>query len=379
MTPTPIGTWLASPVRQAQWRAGLIAVCVALVAAISVLNAPASGPGIWLDLASCALALGAIWVPGLWVGVFALFILLQPAHFEVSGVTMFLLFPALYDAAVRPHRWLRVTLAAMGAIASIVWGWTYSPLGGLLFGWLLLFAWLSGLIVRRTIAQGELRAELEKARRHEERVGLARDMHDVVAGSISHVTMAANELLTHDDLSPEARDRVAAIADEARATLTELRGVIVLLRADGDAPQLPTDALGDIDRQWSRTRVMLESCGFAVEGQLGDTPGASAAASAVTAITLRELGANVLRHGDPAGVVRATVNQTRDRINIVVSNRIRSTRSALPGSGVGITGLRERLAEVGGTLATLREDDQWLAIARIPCHGVRETESEQDR
>lgn len=358
---TPTTAWF--PLQLAHGKAlrtAALALGVGLAALASVITG-VSGWGLWLELGATACAFVAIWIPTAWLGVAGLFCATLLVPGETPGMALFVVLLGLFDVAAGSRRWLRVAMLVLAIAGAVIWGTEYL-LGGTIVGALFVSAWMSGAMVRAVTIQSALRLELEVAHREAERIGLARDMHDVVAGSISHVVLSAGELLARTDLSTPTRDRIAGIREEARATLVELREVIRLLRAD----PTETAAPADLPAQWLRTREMLVSCGFALDAKVELEPDASGAAISVMTAALRELGANTVRHGDPSGPVRVTLNVNRDRLNLMVANRIRASNSELPTSGTGLSGLRERLAQVGGTVATQSDSGQWIAVVRIP-------------
>lgn len=332
-----------------------------MLAAIAAVITGVTGWGLWLDLGAITFGFVAIWLPYAWLGTAVLFCITLLVPVDVPGLAILVVLLGLFDVAAGSRRWLAGTMLALAIVGAVIWGTDYL-LGGAIVGALFVAAWTSGAMVRAVTIQSSLRLELEVAHREAERVGLARDMHDVVAGSISHVVLSAGELLARTDLSAQARERIVSIREEARSTLVELREVIRLLRTDASAPEVSAD----LPAQWLRTRTMLVSCGFTLDAKVELEPDASPDATSVMTAALRELGANVVRHGDPADPVRVTLNANRDRLNLMVSNRIRAVNPELPTSGTGLNGLRERLERVGGTMATQSDAGQWIAVVRVP-------------
>lgn len=375
--PIPTTEWF--PLLLARWKPVRTAVLVvgAVLAGIAAIATGVAGWGLWLDLAAIACAFVATWLPPAWLGVGVLFAVSLLVPVETPGLAVFVLLIGLFDVSVESRPWLRFTMLVLAIAGAVIWSTEYL-LGGAIVGALFFAAWMSGAMVRVVAIQSSLRLELEVARGEAERIGLARDMHDVVAGSISHVVLSAAELLARTDLSTQTRQQVEGIREEARTTLVELRQVIGLLRTKPTASAAPAD----LTAQWLRTRGMLVSCGFTLDAKVELEPDASRAAISVLTAALRELGANAVRHGDSAGPVSVTLNANRDRLNLIVSNRIRPANPDLPTSGTGLEGLRERLAQVGGTITTQCDAGQWMAVVRIPRWGNAEggemTESERD-
>jgi signal transduction histidine kinase len=222
-------------------------------------------------------------------------------------------------------------------------------------------AWLAGenLRSRRARRRDELEAahrladqKAEEARRaiSAERLRIARDLHDVVAHSMSVIAVQAGVAHHVIDDRPEiARDALGSIEVTAREGLVEMRRLLGLLRSEGDAVDLhgvaPAEGLRDVDRLLAHFRdagVEVEVTGLDL---VGDLP----AALDITAYRIVQEGlTNVLRHGGPVAHVRIERSPTELRIEIRDDGR--TSAAGTPGSGHGLTGIRERAALFGGTV-----------------------------
>jgi signal transduction histidine kinase len=201
----------------------------------------------------------------------------------------------------------------------------------------------------------------------EERVRIARDLHDVVAHHISVIAVqaeAAQEVLA---AHPERAERaMATVAETARTALGELRRMLGLLRSD--AGRAPQPDLGAVDELVASVR----GAGLAVEVR---TIGPARPVDGVVGVTayriVQEALTNVLRHADAR---RACVDLAfdADALVIRVADDGRGPRAARPGAtngggGQGIVGMRERVTVLGGRLETGPAPDGGFTVeARLP-------------
>ena len=210
-------------------------------------------------------------------------------------------------------------------------------------------AWVVGDMVR---AQRE-RAALLVAHRDEavqraaadERVRIARDLHDVVAHHVSVIVVqaeAAQEVLA---ARPEqAGAAMATVADTARSALTELRRMMGVLRSDATtAPQPDLAALDEL-------ADVVRRAGLPVTLRRTDpVPPVDPVIGLTTYRVVQEALTNVLRHAP--GATRADVDVAVDDHALLVTVSDDGPPVAAPGStGLGLVGMRERVGVLGGTL-----------------------------
>ncbi|MFF8380132.1 sensor histidine kinase [Streptomyces sp. NPDC015661] len=203
-----------------------------------------------------------------------------------------------------------------------------------------------------------LRAEQEAALRRAveaERSRIARELHDVVTHNVSMMTIQAGAARTVLDSSPDlAREAMLAVEAAGRTAMSELRHVMGLLTmaADGPdpaadvalAPQPGLDRLTELTDRVRSSGVPVE---VAVRGVPVELPaGVDLAAYRV----VQEALTNAVKHAAGARV-SVTVEYGDGRLRVEVSDTGgRRLRTAEPGGGHGLLGLRERLAVYGGTL-----------------------------
>jgi signal transduction histidine kinase len=187
--------------------------------------------------------------------------------------------------------------------------------------------------------------------RHAERARIATEMHDVLAHRVSLMALQAGALEIRPDLPhAEVRQTAALIRTTARQALTELRDVIGVLREDAEARYAPPPTLPDIATLVAEFR----EAGLQIDLDMQvETPAAAPAPlGRDTYRIVREALTNVTKH---ARGTTATVHLSGgpgDGLRVEVRNKLPLTRHAttLPGAGLGLVGLAERVTLAGGTL-----------------------------
>lgn len=226
------------------------------------------------------------------------------------------------------------------------------------------FAWVCGLLWRvvlraRRTRSAQLQAE-SLAAEEQERVRIARDMHDIVAHSLAVVIAQADGARYAAAAQPElATEALGTIAQTARGALSDVRLLLTQLRhRQGDGPQ-PT--LADLETLFAQVRHAGIEPRITVDPTPpGEPPGAIQLA--VYRI-LQEALTNAIRHGD--GAVDVHLAWLPDRVDIQVRNTIGP--DAVAGSGGhGVIGMRERAQLVGGSLQAERSGAQFVVRATLP-------------
>ncbi|WP_250008936.1 sensor histidine kinase [Actinoplanes sp. M2I2] len=198
-------------------------------------------------------------------------------------------------------------------------------------------------VVRR-VRETEHGRELDAQRRvAEERLRIARDLHDSVGHQLALVTVQAGvaaHLLT--DPAPEVREALRHVRAGSRAALEELRDSVGLLRQAGEPALIePTVGLDGLDDLLAAYRAQ----GHQVD--LRGTPMSVSRPADLTAYrVIQEALTNACKHA-PGEPVRITVGRHRGDLTLAVEND-GAPASCTPGHG--ITGMRERVAAVGGSL-----------------------------
>ncbi|MET9344778.1 sensor histidine kinase [Nonomuraea sp. NPDC003804] len=241
-----------------------------------------------------------------------------------------------------------------------------------LLGLGVLIAWLAGVVVRQRRAYDlALRAHAGAQAVTEERLRIARELHDLVAHSIGIIAIQAGAGARVIDTRPEqARQALGAIEDTSRQTLKGLRQMVGVLReTDREHPGSPEHGpgagLADVDRL-ARTTT---AAGVRVDVRRHGRPRLLPAAVDRSAFRIvQESVTNVLRHAD-AGHCRVLIDYGSEdvRIDIVDDGRGAASPAAGEGSGHGIAGMRERVALLNGDFsAGPRPEGGFRVTARLP-------------
>lgn len=200
---------------------------------------------------------------------------------------------------------------------------------------------------RARAAEAEQELRVNQAR-SAERERIAREMHDVLAHRISLVTMHAGALAYRTDLpADQVRETATLVQEKAHEALADLRQVLGVLRGDdtGDRPQ---PALGDLDRLVAESREggMIVDLSNAIEGDPGAQVGRTVYRMVQEGLTNARKHApgahvSISLRGDPGAGVSAVIRNPR---------AVGHPAAHAPGAGLGLVGLRERVAIAGGNL-----------------------------
>ncbi|KQO65034.1 sensor histidine kinase [Curtobacterium sp. Leaf261] len=248
---------------------------------------------------------------------------------------------------------------------------------------LLLLPWLAGLVVRtrgvaRRSREAQLLAERDAARSdravavEQERVRIARDMHDIVAHSLAVVIAQADGARYALRASPESADTaLTTIGTTARRALSDVRDLLSALRHEqGTAPTPDIDRLEMLVDEMRGVGLDVR---FERNGAHGHLPTTSQLA--VYRI-VQECLTNALKHGDAGVPVRLELDYRPDSVDILVVNRRAGTgqfdRGMIArgmrglGTGHGLVGMRERAALSGGSMSAGVRGDDFRVEVRIP-------------
>ena len=231
---------------------------------------------------------------------------------------------------------------------------------------------LPGSILRHT--EASLREEVSTATEKLKsiRSEIAREMHDLVAYSMSQTALRAQRAAADPSYPVAAQQEFAAIESTATDALHELRLVLRALRSNEDehADHAHTTGLGtvvlDLEESVRAVADDLSASGYSVTYQCRGDGHYTRLQAAILSRVLREMSSNVLRHADHDQPVTITLSQDAHKARLVVTNGVLSSHHRFPSSGMGILGMKERLSTVGGSLDTLMDNGTWLTSASIP-------------
>ncbi|MFF8973380.1 sensor histidine kinase [Streptomyces sp. NPDC014995] len=206
------------------------------------------------------------------------------------------------------------------------------------------------------------RAQAARRRADEERLRIARELHDVLAHSLSVINVQAGVGLALLDSDPEqARTALTTIKSASKEALGEVRQVLNTLRTPGDAPRAPApglDRLPELVEQAARAGLTVEVTGEPPRLP----PGTDLAAFRI----VQEALTNVVRH---SGSRRARVHLDRagGTLRLRIDDDGPATHADAGGGGNGLAGMRERAAALGGTIeAGPRDDGGFRVLAVLP-------------
>jgi signal transduction histidine kinase len=239
----------------------------------------------------------------------------------------------------------------------------------------LLLAWTVGALVRSALRasanrEAQERAEVEAAT-EQERVRIARDMHDVVAHSLAVVIAQADGARYAAAADPgAATEALGTISTTARAALADVRLLLTQLRhRESEGPQ---PMLADLEELYAQVRA----AGVQLRIDVDPAPTAEPSAAVQLALyrILQEALTNALRHGDggPVAVRLAwlpTVHEGAPGVELEVRNRLRSGDRPTE-TGHGLIGMGERAGLVGGWLNASDPGDEFVVSGVLPTGGL---------
>ncbi|MEU3369786.1 histidine kinase [Streptomyces sp. NPDC006660] len=189
----------------------------------------------------------------------------------------------------------------------------------------------------------------EEARRRvaEERLRIARDLHDVVAHHIALVNVQAGVAAHVMDKRPDqAKEALAHVREASRSALDELRSTVGLLRQSGDpaAPTEPAPGLAVLDDLLAGFR----RAGLAVELARTDHAPLPAAVDLAAYRVIQEALTNVRKHAGPGAKAEVSIVRVGTDTEITVIDDGTGAGAAGDGGGHGLLGMRERVTALGG-------------------------------
>jgi signal transduction histidine kinase len=300
---------------------------------------------------------------------------------DILGVPILV---AVYSVAAYGRRWVALAGLAAAELGLAAVQLTPSKIGvGTLVGNLgvVAAAWLLGHFAHNYRAYAarleERTAELEQAREAlarravtEERLRLARELHDVVAHAMSVIAVQSGVGAHVAKTQPkEAAKALAAIEATSRAALEELRRLLGVLRQENE-PQgelAPVPGLGDLDGLLAE----VAKAGLAVRLRVEGTPAPLPAGVDLSAYRIvQEALTNVVKHAGPARAQVVVGYRDQDvRVEVTDDGQgtVASVSDGRAGTGHGLIGMRERVQVFGGDLDVGPcPDGGFRVAARLP-------------
>lgn len=253
--------------------------------------------------------------------------------------------------------WLSLTVGLLVLAATMGWGMYIGSRRELI--------WTLKHRAEHAEAEQELRADQARST---ERARIAREMHDVLAHRISQISMHAGALSFRKDLTAEAmRASAAVIQERAHEALTDLRGVLGVLRDDRtgallNAP-LPTYADLPLLVAGARTSGLNVDYSDLIDGSGGELP--DVVGRTVYRIVQEGI-TNAQKHA-PGALLNIVVSGSPDEgIDVLLRNPLGFGITRTPGAGLGLVGLAERAVLRGGRLEHRRDGSTFVLHGWIP-------------
>jgi signal transduction histidine kinase len=331
------------------------------------------------------LAAGGYALPLLWRRRFPLLVLLAIGAVTVAYAFTVdvadkgaMPFPALLVAIFSVGLYVeRLWLSLLGAAYPIVllavlsgspeWRGERQVVDYAIFSFFICGAWLAGHLIRRRALQvraaeaaGGAQA---RAAVRDERTRIARELHDIVAHSVSIIALQAGAAEALVERDPQtAREHMATVRRAAHEALGEMRRLLDVLRED-EPEYAPQPQLASIGELVATTREAGQEIELDEQGALDAVP-AGVALSAYRIV--QEALTNVRKH---AGNVptRVSVRSDGRRLDVEIVNAAGGLATDVNGGGHGLVGMRERARLYGGSVDVGREADGGFAVrATLP-------------
>lgn len=305
--------------------------------------------------------------------------LLQPVPADLAPFVLVVVVGEV--AAIAPKRWSALfaalavaELVAFDAAGHLLWSASGQRLQGLqMYTTGIALGWLVGVMLRyqRRFLYQERESQYIRTVQaaEEERRRIAREVHDVIAHSLSvtllHLTAARHALQTDRDVD-EAVDALVDAERLGRQAMADIRRTVGLLgeRTASPAPEPGVGDLPELIADFAKAGLRIDHAH--VDADLD-------AVSAAVGLALYRIGqeslANVVKHA-PGATVRVEVRVRAGAATLLVHNTLPDGLPAR-GEGMGLSGMRQRADLLGGRLTAGPVDDGWSVRARFPLAGGR--------
>ncbi|UKA48337.1 histidine kinase [Arthrobacter sp. FW305-123] len=333
----------------------------------------------WLFLLSCSLLFPLAWRrtrPAVAAGAVILVCLIQWAVGAEPVAGQIAVPLVIYATAAYGPTWASRTVLLAGLLGGVmlttrlfsttaesgILGLTIGALYTVLIWMLVLVSWTLGDLTR--VRRLQLQALEDRTRRLEveqmqerklaaadERSHIAREMHDIVAHSLSVIITQADGARYAAATRPElATEALATIAATGRDSLGEMRRLLGVLRSDDDSPTRPQPRLSDLDELLLGFRAATLQVSFDQSGVPRRPLPAGAELTAYRII--QEALTNVMKHAGPNATAGVTLTwQARGlQLDIIDDGRGAAADPPTPGGGNGLPGMGERVSLYDGSL-----------------------------
>ncbi len=307
--------------------------------------------------------------PGISAGVIVAAHLVQVGITDVYLPSQIAVPITVYTLAAYAKRWQSIAGIAAGFLGALLVTLKLSMANGFTIegtlisfvglGLVVMVAWTFGDLARtrrlamQTLEDRARRLEIERQQERDlaaadERSHIAREMHDIVAHSLSVIITQADGARYASEHDPEiARATLATIANTGRGSLREMRRLLGVLRNDEEASTRPLPTLADIQDLLDATRKTGLDINYSESGQARRELPAGAELTSYRAI--QEALTNVVKHAGPS--VQATVSLAWDYrgLNIEITDNGRGAGAlGTADAGQGLRGMSERVSLYDG-------------------------------
>lgn len=281
-----------------------------------------------------------------------------------EGAVPFVLFGVLFNAGssrrLRKSVWaLGAALATLAALVAVD-APGLSPSEAALFGAIYGLVWMTGVNARARRVGDELAAsrsaELDAVQARqvvaEQRLELARELHDVVGHSMAVIAVQTGVALHFlDDDPAQTREALTAVSATSRSTLDELRQIVGVLRDDdGQAVAAPSPSLADV----AALVEGVHALGVPAHLQIDDpVPTTTDVVGSTVFRLVQEALTNTMNHAGPVTDVSIDIHRRSDSLTVAITDDgagsgVSDTAASL--SGHGLSGMRERVGRSGGAM-----------------------------
>lgn len=198
-----------------------------------------------------------------------------------------------------------------------------------------------------------------------ERERIAREMHDVLAHRLSLVAMASGALAYRDDLSPdELREAASMINENAKRCLDELRLVLGTLRTPPAAPEPPQPTISQLPALVAEATAAGQQ--VHLDLQLDDPAAVPSQLGRHGYRIVQEALTNARKHAPGVPVEVSVSGAAGAGMHVSVRNQTLNAAVSVPGAGLGLVGLAERVQLLGGDFSSGHQGDEFVVEAQLP-------------
>jgi signal transduction histidine kinase len=225
------------------------------------------------------------------------------------------------------------------------------------------------LLLERLELAERTREEEAQRRAEQERLRIARELHDVVAHTLTTINVQAGVAAHLLDRDPgQTKNSLATIEAASHDALDELRAILGLLR-EADGAEVPLEPAPDLDGVGALVELARDTgadIGLEIEGEPPERIPEAVRQAAFRIV--QESLTNATRHA-PGATARVRLAYEEDRLRVAIENgsgRVGNGNGR--GPGLGIAGMRERASALGGTLEAGPCPDGFKVTAELPYH-----------